>query len=362
MSPSLEGETYIVIGILSKKTSTVTKTLDSNNTYYIDCPENNLSNDVYVKINGNPVEVTRVFADHVLNPKKYVFDLTLPSYGSRLYLANFFSTNPLVRSDSVGITINTYVEATYFNYCSLETDFQEQSLYRFVVEGAEYVPFNEDFLSRNKWTETHVGRIYVPEVGRNELNTIHYKANRDRFVNSIMRSNSDIGTVLEETFPDIVKQGGTTSIFRAVDSTAKEYQLLLYYIPVDETKFLTTEQINSFRNEKTAYYVVSEMVIQPGTRYNVRLSLDIEVYQNEDISEEIENIVYTYENKFGVEFNDETLSEISTLISKISNVKRIVNVNISYYDENNLTIDIAKIDPATSYYRLSPVVTLISEQ
>jgi ethanolamine utilization cobalamin adenosyltransferase len=103
------------------------------------------------------------------------------------------------------------------------------------------------------------------------------------------------------------------------------------------------------------------MVIQPGTRYNVRLSLDIEVYQNEDISEEIESIVYTYENKFGVEFNDETLSEISTLISKISNVKRIVNVNISYYDENNLTVDIAKIDPAISYYKLSPVVTLISE-
>jgi len=53
---------------------------------------------MWVKIEDQYVSVTRIFADHIMN--RSVFDMTIPSFGSRLYLADILRTGKVSR-DSV---------------------------------------------------------------------------------------------------------------------------------------------------------------------------------------------------------------------------------------------------------------------
>lgn len=359
-APSLNDETYIIICLLAPEVKKIDVTISSSNTYYVDCPEENLSNDVFVRINGDVVDVTRTFAEHILEPSKYLFDLTIPSFGSRLYIANYFGSSPLSRLDEVGITPNTRVQADYFVYSYL-SDYNDSEMKRLVFQGCELVDFNETWLTRMKYTQLSTGLCFIEEVSRNDLNTIHYKANRDRYVNSIVRSNADIGTVLEETYPDVVKQEGTVAQFTPITAGSSAYNLMIYYIPVNKNISLTPDQINRFRKEKLAYYVVNDINVQLGTMYNARINLEIEMYQNQDINSEIDNILVTYGDKFGVIFDSNTKSEIISLISKISNVKRIIDFNIEYYDENKSPVSEGQIDSETSYFSISPVITLITK-
>ena len=358
-APSLADETYIIICLIAPEVKTIDKTINSSNTYYVDCTEENLSNDVFVKINGDVAGVTRTFAEHVLEPNKYLFDLTIPSFGSRLYVANYFGETPLSRQDEIGITPNTRVEASYYVYSHL-SDYNQVDLTRLVLQGCELLDFEESWLTKMKYTQLSRGLCFIEEVDRNDINTIHYKANRDRFVNSILRSNSDIGTVLEETFPDIVKQDGTVAEFALASSNSSSYNLTIYYIPQDQNILLTAEQIESFRKEKVAYYVVNDINIQKGTLYNARINIEVEMYQSQDISTEIEDILMTYGEKFGVVFDTDTKSEITSLISKISNIKRIVEFDIEYYDENRSPIKEDQINTKSAYFSISPTITLIT--
>lgn len=357
-APALQDESYIIICLLAPEVKTIDVTIDSTNTYYVDCTEENLSNDVLVKINDDVVGVTRTFSEHILEPGKYIFDLTIPSFGSRLYVANYFGSTPLSRADEVGITPNTRIEASYFVYSSL-ADYNDSEMRRLVFQGCELVDFDEDWLTKMKYTQLSRGLCFVEEVGRNDLNTIHYKANRDRYVNSILRSNADIGTVLEETFPEVVKQGGTYAEFTPVTSGSSTYNLTIYYIPLNQEVSLTADEIKKFRTEKAAYYVVSDINVQEGILYNARINLEVEMYQSIDISSEIEEILMTYGDKFGVTFDTDTKAEIVSLISKISNVKKILDFGIEYYDENRSPIDESEIVSGAGYFSISPTITLI---
>lgn len=83
------------------------------------------------------------------------------------------------------------------------------------------------------------GLASMSEVDRDNLITIHYKANRDRYVNSILRSNSDIGTVLEETYPNKIISGGTTYRF---SSSAQSNSITIYYVPYSNSTILTEDE------------------------------------------------------------------------------------------------------------------------
>ena len=63
-NPVVEGssETETIIGFLAKETISTSWTIDSYNTYYVDCYEENLSDDMYVKLEGNIIPRTRIFA------------------------------------------------------------------------------------------------------------------------------------------------------------------------------------------------------------------------------------------------------------------------------------------------------------
>lgn len=375
LKPSVDTESYIIICLISPKIHQVDKTVNTRNTYYVDCPIDNLSNDVLVKVGGVQAEVTRNFADHILKPTKYVFDLTLPSFGSRIYTANYFSTlDRTDRSDSVGIEINTRINATYFEWSRLE-DYNQSELRRLSYKGAELVGFNETWLTANMYSESSKGSglCFVKEVGRDDLNTIHYKANRNRYVNSMVRSNNDIGTILEENFPQYVKSGGTSYVFNTLGNNSGS-ELKIYYIPKDESRLIPdtsddpgkgVSSIEDFIEKEQAYYIITKNIkVLKGDRYTAEFNISLELYRNstEDLNGSIGSILKsTYERKFNTVFNDTTIEEVKSLISKFSNIKRINSLGITFLNSRGDIVKMSDIDPIISYFDISyNVSTLVS--
>lgn len=375
LKPSVSTESYIIICLISPTVHQVDKMVNTRNTYYIDCPIDNLSNDVLVKVNGEQAEVTRNFADHILKPSKYVFDLTLPSFGSRIYTANYFSTlDRTDRSDSVGIEINTRINATYFEWSRLE-DYNQSELRRLSYKGAELVGFNDTWLKANMYSELSKGSglCFVKEVGRDDLNTIHYKANRNRYVNSMVRSNNDIGTILEENFPQYVKNGGTSYVFNTLGNNSGS-ELKIYYIPKDESRLIPdtsddpgkgVSSISDFIEKEQAYYIITKNIkVLKGERYTAEFNISLELYRNstEDLNGSIGSILKsTYERKFNTVFNDTTIEEVKSLISKFSNIKRINSLGITFLDSRGQVVEMSDIDPIISYFDITyNVSTLVS--
>lgn len=365
-----DSDIQILIGFLAPKRIgeklTVDKIINSNNTYYIDCTANNLSDDMYVEIvqsNGSRERLarTRVFAEHILEHK--IFDLTLPSFGSRLFFANYYKDT--IGRDSrsiVGMTENTNIHAQFYGYSELG-DYNEPELKRVQYKGAELVKFSSEFLKENTVTETSDGLCYIEAISRDGLNTIHYKASRDRYVSSIIRSNSDIGTVLEESFPDIIMSGGTSYLFTATGSEKRLGTVDIYYIPKNEGVLLSQGDIDRFKKEKRAYYVITSTIsILPGTKYFANFNIDLDLYKHtsdddweKTIGEDI--LVSGYEKKFNIDFNDSTIREIEALINKLSNVKKISGLTISFTDASGRPVSMEGKDLNQIYFEIKYSIT-----
>jgi hypothetical protein len=357
----------IIIGFLAPKRSGETleidETINKNNVYYVDCPIDDLSDDMYIEINGQRVDRTRIFAEHILEHK--IFDLTLPSFGSRLYIANYYKdTVGRDSNDVVGMTENTTIYAKYFGYSHL-TDYNENEFKKLRFKGADLVSINEAFLKANGYEELsgNPGVCMVEAIDRDDINTIHYKASRDRYVSSILRSNSDIGTVLEESFPSIVKTGGTSYQFSVSNSEKKDSTIDIFYIPRNNDILLSDSDIENFISEKRAYYVISSNIsINPGTRYVASFNIDLELYKqgsenDYDVTIGQEILQDNYERKFNVVFDDSTMKEIESLISKNSMVKKIKDFTVSYTDESGRSVTLDESSAGQYYFDIKYTIT-----
>lgn len=323
--PSLNNETYTIIGLIAKDTVQKSWSLNKSNTYYVDCTEEDLSNDMWVKINGEYFDCSRQFTDHILNGR--IFDLTIPSFGSRLYVADVLRSG-FSRSESETPT-NTKIEAKYFKLSELN-EYNESELKKINIRGAELVPFDENWLSYRKSEEISTGICCIPEIPRDSVSVIHYKANRDRYVNSIIRSNNDIGVILEEMYPDKVRSGGTSYKF---SSNSDNSNIQIYYVPYNNSNLLTSSEIQDFISTRSSYYVTDLIDVVKGSQYTAVFSIDLELYQNTNVDEEVKDILDSYGNQFNMNL-DEKLEEIRSLISKISNVKQILGIEIIYTSED----------------------------
>lgn len=326
-----DDDTYTIICLLAMETVDRTWTLNESNTYYVNCIENDLSDDFWVKINGDFFDTTRQFSDHILNGS--IFDLTLPSFGSRLYVADIFRDS--MSREETETPANTQIEAFYYKYSQLSS-YNTSELKKINIRGTELVAFDPTWLAGRGYTEFGVpGLAFMSEVERDDIVTIHYKANRDRYVNSILRSNSDIGTVLEETYPDKVVSGGTTYEFS--QSGGSNNKITIYYVPFSNSTILTEEEVESFIETRRAYYITDNIEIIRGSQYTAIFNIGVEIYQNSSIDSEVSDILDDYSNKFNVNFS-ESLEEIRSLISKISNVKQVSSLNITYTTEDGTVI------------------------
>ena len=361
-------DVQIILGFIAPKrtdTLTVDKTITINNTYYVDCLADNLSNDMYVEINNERVERTRIFAEHILSHK--IFDLTLPGFGSRLYLANYYKDTVGRDSQEVqGMTENAHVFARYYGYQALSS-YTDSEKERLQFKGAKLVAYKSDYFLKNVCgtdSEYATGLCYIPEISRDDTGTIHYKANRDRFVSSILRSNSDIGTVLEEAYPEIIESGGTNYIFTTNSGDNKNSNLKIYYIPKNDAVLLSSSQIEDFVTNKRAYYVITSIIsINPGTKYIATFNIDLDLYKNTSDSYETsigENIlINNYQHKFNLDLGS-CIKDIESLISKISNVKRVNSISITYTNADGKGLnssEVENIDTSTTYYNIKYSIT-----
>ena len=361
-------DVQIILGFIAPKrtdTLTVDKTITINNTYYVDCLADNLSNDMYVEINNERVERTRIFAEHILSHK--IFDLTLPGFGSRLYLANYYKDTVGRDSQEVqGMTENAHVFARYYGYQALSS-YTDSEKERLQFKGAKLVAYKSDYFLKNVCgtdSEYATGLCYIPEISRDDTGTIHYKANRDRFVSSILRSNSDIGTVLEEAYPEIIESGGTNYIFTTNSGDNKNSNLKIYYIPKNDAVLLSSSQIEDFVTNKRAYYVITSIIsINPGTKYIATFNIDLDLYKNTSDSYETsigENIlINNYQHKFNLNLGS-CIKDIESLISKISNVKRVNSISITYTNADGKGLnssEVENIDTSTTYYDIKYSIT-----
>ena len=353
--PAISDEdTYTVVGLLAKETVNKTWSLDQSNTYYVNCLDENLSSDLWVKVNDDYFEVTREFSDHILSGD--IFDLTLPSFGSRLYVADIFKNSDSLSREETQTPANTKIEALYFKFSELSS-YNESELKKISIKGTELVSFDNTFLSDRGYEELSTGICCLDEIPRDDVTTIHYKANRDRYVNSIIRSNSDIGVVLEEMFPDKVRSGGTNYIFNSVGEN--QSYINIYYVPYYNNNLLTESEIQEFITTRSSYYITDTIIVNKGSQYTAIFNIDLELYQNSNVDSEVKDILDSYGNKFNMDLED-SLEEIKSLISKISNVKKIIGIDITYTSEDGQIIENpGNIDETTSYFQINYVINSI---
>lgn len=344
-----ETKSYKILGLIASEVSDVGWQVSKRRNYYFENLENNLSNDMYVTVSmGGDTEyygVTRNFSDHIMEGK--IFDLTLPSFGSRLYIANVFQEG--------GAPENTILQARYFKYNTL-SDYPKAELKKISLKGADFVNFSDEFLvTRNLGDQSESvvskGLLLIDSENRDTVGTIHYKASRDRYVNSLLRSNSDIGNLLEGMYPEKISQEGTHYRFTTTD--LGNSTLNVYYAPKDSMKLLTEEEIDTYKG-RAAFYVNNEIEVSKGTSIIAIFQIDLELFQAISVDDDISDILKSYEHKFGLRLG-EKVDEIKSLISKISNVKNIPSLSITYIDDtgNPISEDDVLVDIDSKYFEIT---------
>ena len=312
-----------IIGLIAKESKIANWTLDENNPIYVSCYDNSLSDDVWVKVAGKTVTRTRQFADHLI--KGSVFDLTLPGFGSRLYLPGVS-----------GATINTPVWAQYFIWSEIDS-YNTGELKKINLRGAELLEIGSE-------SEIAPGVMIIPETKRDSNTTVHYRASRDRYINSMMRSNSDVGDFLREDYPEKVMDSSYEFSGNHLD---------IYYIPQNQEFPLTSGEKQAFIDSRGAYYVTDDIEIKQGTRYTANFNISLELFQGgSEIEKSVKEILGTYENRFDVTFNDATKNSIIALIAKISEVKQVKSMDITYINDAGQVLSQAP-SGKNSYFKIS---------
>ena len=342
-------ETFIIIGLLAKEVVDKDWVITSSNPYYVNCnTSSDLSNDMYVKIDGEAgyVPVTRHFSDHI--EYRRIFDLTLPDFGSRLYFSG-------VIDDSA----STKLSARYFKYTTL-SEYNESELKKVRLKGTEPISFSELTTSDGtSWLESrgygsdseiYPGILFIDGKNRESVVSTHYNANKERYLNSIIRSNSDLGALLKELYPEKVK-----STYYEYNNSTTEFTI--FYIPRGETK-LTTSDVNNFRENRKGYFVTDNILVREGKSYdavfNIKLSL---VDISDPVDEEVNNILDEYSKEFNINLAT-SLSLIRSTLDKISNIREVSSISITYL-ENGKEVSEETVNKYLSktYFNISSIIT-----
>ena len=360
-------QTYIICGFISK--SPINKTVDItyDNPYYIDLDGENLSNDMFVQIakhsdsgSTSPkiYNVTRDFKDYLLqsDSSRYVFDLTTPGYGSRLYF-----------KDSIDVEVSDRVYATYFPYVRV-SDFLPNELGKIMISFGELQEFDAGYLTRGDKEIEGKGLIILKESDQENLLEIHYNANKSRYQNSIVRSNEDMGDLLKRYSYNGVHYSEIVAEAACVFETD---MTTIYYVPQGSAR-LTTDQINDFIEHRLAYYVTKDISIYPATPETI--TLDIHVVLSavvDNLNNKIKEIVSKYERSFtqaknimdSAVYDDEgkkaislgsgasdVLSQISSAVSKITGVEYVKEIKFFGFE------DIGKHD-TPFYFKINSIIS-----
>lgn len=302
---------------------------------------------LYLSMDGSnytQVNSTRQFSEH--EKKNYFFDLTLPGFGINIYYPDNYET--LTRQDLVDKTMKIKVHE-FLSLSSLNTGELSQLKISGSIPVETPQEIYEKFNSLNNISFRENGLIFLRESEQDHLESIHYLANKNRYLGSYLTTNSDLSFLLTECFPNLVRE--TTGVFNN-----KENKIELFYIPTEASFLLTDTQKNKFKNEYGAYYVTKTMEIKPATRYEARFVIDINMYTMSDLTQDIKDILNRYQYKFNINLNEggSEFQEIWSLITKLPGVKYITNLSISYY--NSKGAEVTEFLKTPYYFTISHVI------
>lgn len=203
-----------IIGLMASEIYTSDWTI-SDNLYYKNHPETNLSGDLYLKdkTNGVDADVTRLFYDHLR--ENNFFDLTLPGYGCRIYYPESYRGQQRENLTNLELELNVY------KYFSL-SDTIESERKALKMNGAVLQDFTSSTLSALGAKEDYPGLIYISETSRDGIETIHHKANKARYTGTFLSTNSDLSFLLQEYYPSKIRTSGVTYRFETPESTTIE--------------------------------------------------------------------------------------------------------------------------------------------
>lgn len=274
-----------IIALISPKKLRSEWTINFYNQFYVDFLESNLSNDIQVRVDGELCNTTRIFSDHIKD-NSLVFDLTLPDYGLRLYAPEIFKEKitTSIADNLSEIPTGTKISLEAFRFSELSS-YNVSELKQIKIKGTKLKAF--DLTDWNSYgSELSDGLIFIKEVPRDSSGTLHYKAHRDKFVGSILRSNSDVGYLLEEMYPEKIRKSGTSFKFESTNIIPKT-KSTFGFIPEDSLEednyknlsgSSTVDEIN-----KETRLVNSSNSTNPLTVYSSK-SNQVDVYFNNNPS------------------------------------------------------------------------------
>lgn len=203
-----------IVGLISSDVLNESWTV-SDNLYYRDFPISDLSSDLYITdvSTGETVDMTRIFNDHLRQNK--FFDLTLPGYGCRIYYPEVYQGTQRKNYTNFSFELSVYP------YFKLDT-IQESEKKALKMGGSVIESFPESTLLGLGAKETYPGIIYIPETLRDGIDTLHHRANKNRFVGTFLSTNSDLSYLLGEYYPEKIRRGGITYKFIAPESSRVE--------------------------------------------------------------------------------------------------------------------------------------------
>ena len=136
--------------------------------------------------------------------------------------------------------------------------------------------------------------------------------------------------------------------------------LEIYYIPYTLSNLLTTKEIQEFKNLRSSYYVTNDISVKRGNLYKAVFTIKAEVYQNISIDDKVEEILNNYKYTFDLDLESKK-DEITALLNKISNVKQITDLSITYTSElgDVVSWETIKNNLEVSYFNISYLVNSI---
>lgn len=116
-------------------------------------------------------------------------------------------------------------------------------------------------------------------------------------------------------------------------------KLHLYYIPYSESNTLDEKEISKFIESNKSYYITQDIEISPGTPIIAKFDVSLDLYKNTSLDGSVLEILqrysYLFNQDFGGMMEDEFVvtkaySEIKSLITKISEVRGVTDIKVSY--------------------------------
>ncbi|MCF0116344.1 MAG: hypothetical protein HUJ56_13430 [Erysipelotrichaceae bacterium] len=123
----------------------------------------------------------------------------------------------------------------------------------------------------------------------------------------------------------------------------------------------STIDINTdFIEKNKSYYITQNIEVSPGSSYVAVFNINLDLYKNATLDQSVLDILKKYEYQFGVNFVGDTLNEIKSLITKISEVKNVNTIDIQYFTPGKaqeISYDEIKDSIDVSYFEIECNIT-----